>query len=309
MTVAQLRRKQFAARCSVISNALLLVVKGIVCVLTGSVGVLAEVVNSLADLVGASIVWLSVRASDVPPDASHAYGHGKIENLSGVLTATLILIGGVYAIWEAIQHLMHPAPLKFIGPAIVVMGVSMVVNAFISRFLLNVGKETDSPALIADGHHLQTDAITSCGVLIGLTLVAMTGGHWWDSVAALLVAVVILRLGYFLARDALRTLSDTALPMDEEQKLTDVLMSHPEVLGFHKLRTRKSGSHRHADVHVQIADTHTFVEAHRLTEDLEDELRRALPNLHPIIHMEPFEDEQEHQRAFHNGGEIQRPPS
>ena len=127
----------------------------------------------------------------------------------------------------------------------------------------------------------------------------LTGKLWWDSVAALGVSFLILRVGFGLAGEAVLTLSDAALPPEEEQAITAILTAYPDVLGFHKLRTRKSGSHRHVDVHVQIADTHTFVEAHRLTEDLEDQLRVALPNLHPIIHIEPYEEEVRHQQQQH----------
>ncbi len=290
------RQKREAARWSLISNAGLLTLKAVVGVFTGSVGVLAEVVNSAADLIGSSVAWLSVRVSDEPPDSTHAYGHGKIENLSGVLTAILVLGGGLYAIREAVAQLLRPTRLDHPLWGMAVMGVSALANIAVSRRLLRVGRETDSPAVAADGHHLRTDVLTSLGVLVGLLLVRVTHLRWWDSVAALIVSALILRVGYGLARDAVRTLSDEALPMSEEHTLERVLLADPLVLGFHKLRTRKSGSHRHVDVHVQIADTHTFVESHRLTEDLEDRLRAALPNLHPIIHVEPYEDEEAHQR-------------
>jgi cation diffusion facilitator family transporter len=293
------RRKREAARWSLASNATLLGLKIVVGALTGSAGILAEAVNSAADLFGSVVAFLSIRVSDEPPDRVHAYGHGKIENLSGAATAALILVGGVFAIGEAIRHLLRSGPLPGLGWGIAVMAASAAVNALVSRHLLRVGRETDSPALVADGHHLQTDVLTSLGVLGGLILVRETGLTWWDSVAALGVSVLILRVGVGLAGEAMGTLADTALPPEEEQALMRVLEAHPTVLSFHKLRTRKSGSHRHVDVHVQIADTHTFVEAHRLTEDLEDELRAALPNLHPIIHIEPYEDEAQHQREQH----------
>lgn len=293
------RRKRAAACWSLLSNSALLTLKVGAGIVSGSVGVLAEAVNSAADLVGAMVAFFSVRVSDEPPDALHAYGHGKIENLSGIATAALILGGGGYAIGEAVRQLMRAAPLEDVGWAMGVMGVSAIVNVVVSRHLLTVGRETDSPALAADGHHLQTDVWTSLGVLAGLGLTRLTGSRVWDSVAALLVSLLILRVGFTLARDALRTLSDASLPDDEEKILAEALNAHPAVLGFHKLRTRKSGSHRHVDVHVQIADTHTFVEAHRLTEELEDQLRDVLPNLHPIIHIEPFEDEAQHQRDRH----------
>ncbi len=290
------RRKRDAARWSLTASATLLGLKIVVGAVTGSAGILAEAVNSAADLVGSTLALLSVRASDEPPDHSHAYGHGKIENLSGAATAALILVGGVFAIGEAVRHLRHPDPLPGLGWGMAVMGTSALVNGIVSRRLLKVGRETDSPALEADGHHLQTDVLTSLGVLLGLTLVQVTGRLWWDSAAAIAVSFLILRVGFGLAGDAVLTLSDAALPPDEEAALTAILTAHPDVRGFHKLRTRKSGSHRHVDVHVQIADTHTFVEAHRLTEELEDRLRSALPNLHPIIHIEPDEDEARHQK-------------
>ena len=297
--IQNIRRKREAARWSLAASGTLLGLKIVVGAVTGSAGILAEAVNSAADLVGSSLALLSVRASDEPPDHSHAYGHGKIENLSGAATAALILVGGVFAIGEAVRHLLHPARLPGLGWGMAVMGTSAVVNFVVSRRLLRVGRETDSPALSADGHHLQTDVITSLGVLLGLALVHLTGKLWWDSAAALGVSFLILRVGFGLAGEAVLTLSDAALPPEEEQALTAVLTAHPEVRGFHKLRTRKSGAHRHADVHVQIADTHTFVEAHRLTEELEDQMRLALPNLHPIIHIEPYEDEILHQRRQH----------
>ena len=297
----RVRCKRNASRWSLASNTGLLVLKLGVGLVSGSVGVLAEAVHSGADLVGSALAFLSVRASDEPPDQTHAYGHGKIENLSGVATALLILGGGAYAGNEAVRHLLTPAPLRAgtAGWAMAVMAFSALLNAFVSRRLRQVGRETDSPALSADGHHLQTDVLTSLGVLLGLALVRETGRPWWDPVAALCVCLLILRVGYGLAREALGTLSDAALPPSEALTLERVLTSHPSVLGFHKLRTRKSGSHRHVDVHVQIADTHSFVEAHRLTEEMEDQLRAALPNLHPIIHIEPFEDEAAHQREAH----------
>lgn len=292
----RIERKRAAARWSLASNGGLLLVKVVVAALSGSVGILAEVVNSAADLAGSVVAFFSVRASDEPPDHSHAYGHGKIENLSGAMTAALVVGGGVYAIREAIRHLLSPTPPSFLGWAMGTMLVSAGVNTLVSRHLLRVGRDSDSPALLADGHHLQTDIMTSLGVLLGLILVRVTGQPWWDAVAALFVSVLILRVGALLAREALSTLADSALPDAEEKALEDALWAHPAVLSFHKLRTRKSGGHRHVDVHVQIADTHSFVDAHRITEEIEDNLRDALPNLHPIIHAEPFDEEEAHQR-------------
>ena len=291
--------KRFATRWSIASNAALTILKLVAGVASGSVGILAELVNSAADLVGSVVVYFSVRVADVPPDEEHAYGHGKIENLSGAATAMLVVIGGITAIWQSVDRLRHPRPLTHIGWALIVMSASVAINATVSRYLLAVGRRTESPAISADGRHLQTDIITSLGVAVGLALNVITRSNFWDSIAAIGVSILILRVGYRLARDAVRTLADESLPVHEEVLIVNILRAHPAVMGYHKLRSRRSGGHRHADVHVQIADTHTFVEAHRLTEDLEESMRDALPNLHPIIHIEPYEAEEEHQRQWH----------
>jgi cation diffusion facilitator family transporter len=272
--------------------------KVVVWTITGSVGVLAEALHSCADLIGSSLALISLRFADNPPDAEHEYGHGKFENMSGMLIGILVLGAGIGAIAEAVQHLNTRHAIIAPIPAIIVMGLSAISNALVSRNLLRVGHETDSPALTADGRHLQTDIVTSVSVFVGLILIQVTGAFWIDPAAAVVVAIFIFTTAIRIARDSLHTLSDAALPAEEEEILRRVLADDPRVLGFHKLRTRKSGSHRHVDVHIQIADTHSFVTAHQIGEEIEDSLRRALPNVHPIIHYEPYEDEVARQRTL-----------
>lgn len=292
-------RKRATSRLALISNSFLLAMKLIVAAGTGSVAVLAEVVNSGADLMASIIVFWSVKVSDEPPDATHAYGHGKIENLSGILVAGLIIAGGFYAVWQSIVHLFHPQPLFAVDYGIAVMAVSALVNYVVSARMITVGCETESPALTADGVHLRTDVMTSIAVVVGLGLVTVTHRPIWDAVAGLGVALMILRVGGSVARDALETLTDHSLPDAERKALENVLRANPSVRGFHALRTRKSGSHRYADVHVLFDDDHTLVQAHRLAEEIEDEMRRTLPNLDTMVHPEPYNEEVKHQRERH----------
>jgi len=275
------------------------VLKLLVVSLTGSVSVLAETINSAGDLLGSAVAYGSVRAAGRPPDESHEYGHGKFENLSGVVIALLVAGGGAYAFNEAIQHLARHTNVVNTTPAIVVMAVSGVVNLLVSQRLLFVGNATDSMALCADGKHLQSDVVTSFGAMIGLFLTGLTRKYWIDPSVALVITILIFWIAMQIARDAVMMLSDASLPHKEEQMLREALESDPHVLGYHKLRTRKSGSHRHVDVHVQIDDRLSFVEAHQYTEDIEDKLRATLRNLHPIIHAEPFEAEIRHQMEAH----------
>jgi len=287
-------RKQNAARWSVLSATVFIALKLVVWKLSGSVSVLAETIHSSADLL------VSVRVADTPPDHTHTYGHGKFENVTGMFIALFILGAGSLAINEAIEHLHSMTPIRDVLPAAIVMGLSAVVNLGISRNLLKVGKATDSPALVADGRHLQTDIVTAVGVVIGLVLVTVTRQTWIDPLVAFIVSALVFWLGLRIARESLITLSDAALPLPEEKLLRSVLDTDSRVLGYHKLRTRKSGSHRHVDVHVQLSDGLSLVEAHDVTEDIEDNLREALPNVHVMIHVEPFQEETAHQQKFHS---------
>jgi cation diffusion facilitator family transporter len=296
---AIVKRKRRASGWALMSNGLLLAIKVVVGAATGSVAVLAEIVNSAADLTGSMIVFWSVQVSDEPPDRIHTYGHGKIENLSGILTAALILSGGSYCAWQAMWRLFHPERLVGLPWAVAAMAFSALLNAVVSAHLLKTGRDTESPALTADGQHLRTDVLTSLAVVVGLALVQFTGKHRWDSFAALGVSILIVRIGYVVARDAVEMLVDRALPESERATLEAVLRANPAVRGFHRLRTRKAGSQRHADVHVLLDDNYTLVEAHSLAEELEDEMRQALPNMDAMVHPEPFVEEMRHQREQH----------
>jgi cation diffusion facilitator family transporter len=291
--------KRAAARWSICSNSILIVLKLAVALTTGAVSVFAEAIHSVGDLIGSVVAFIAVRASDAPPDESHAYGHGKFENLSGVASALLMVIAGCYTVFEAASHLINPGSERTFVPGIFVMGFSFLANVVVSSKLLAAGRETDSAALIADGSHLRTDIFTSLGVFVSLAIVKFTGWIWLDSVAAFFVSALIFLTGYRLAGDAVGTLSDRSLPPNEERALRDAIESEPGVLGYHNLRTRKSGSHRHIDVHVLISDTNSFVQAHDFTEELEQKLRLVLPNVHPIIHIEPYEAEAIHQEREH----------
>lgn len=293
-------RKAAAARLSVGANGLLVALKLLVGLLTGSVGVLSEALHSATDLLAASVAFLSVRASDTPPDEDHPYGHGKIESISGLVEALFILVAAAFIVMEAIARLKHPAGrTPDVGLGLAVMAFSALVTGTLSWHLMRVARATDSLALEADARHLRTDVITSLGVFTGLLLVRLTGWPLFDPLAALIVSLLITITAIKLGHDSLHPLLDARLPADEESAIHDILDAHPQVLGYHKLRTRKSGSQRHADVHVQMDDNSTLVEAHNLTEALEDQIRDALPAILINIHIEPFHAEQKHQQEAH----------
>ena len=283
-----------AARLSILSNSALVVLKLVIGLMIGSVAVLSESIHSATDLIASVIAYFAVRASDAPPDDEHPYGHGKLESLSGMAEALLIFCAGGYIIFESVRALLTGKPAEHVGWGIGVMALSACVNVFIARYLFKIAKQTDSLALEADAHHLSIDVWTSAGVVVGLVLVVLTGNPRFDPIIALVVAVFILKTGWDILRAAFAPLLDERLP-DEEIRLVEALMArNPSVMGWHKLRSRKAGSQRHIDVHVQMDDDMSLRDAHRVTEELEDEIRAALPNSAVVIHTEPFEEEQRH---------------
>ncbi|MEP6757200.1 MAG: cation diffusion facilitator family transporter [Chthonomonadales bacterium] len=292
-------RKSQAAKLSVYSNSCLTLLKLIAGVTTGSISVLSEAMHSAVDLIASSIALFAVRVADLPPDEDHPYGHGKIESLSGVAEAILIFLAGAYIIFEAAHRLWNKEGPHRPDLAMVVMGISAVVNICISRHLFKVAKESESIALEADAQHLRSDVWTSLGVIVGLGLVYWTGLAWIDSAAAIAVAIFILQVSWRLTRGALDPLLDSQLPQEDIDAVREILTSDPNVLDFHKLRTRRSGSYRYIDAHVLMEDSLTLLESHDLTEALEDRLRLRLPNVMVTLHTEPYNAETVHQREVH----------
>jgi len=285
---AKSRKKQIAAGISVISNLTLVTLKVIVGLITSSVSVLSEAAHSGIDLVASGIAYFSVRRSDLPADQRHAYGHGKIENLSGAVEALLIFVAALFIIYEAVRKLSSGEPIQSLGLGIWVMAFSAAVNLVISLYLLRVAKETDSAALEADAYHLLTDVYTSAGVMVGLLLIRQTGIVLLDPLVALGVALLITKTAYSLTRKSLGPLMDAKLPDDEEELIASIIRDHSsQFVEFHNLRTRKAGSQRHIDLHLVVKGDAHVEEAHQICDHLEAEIRAALPRSMITIHIEP----------------------
>ncbi len=296
LTAALGGEKIAAAKLSVLSNTFLVVLKLTVGLMIGSVAVISEAVHSATDLIAALIAYFAVRASTAPPDEKHPYGHGKVESVSSMAEALLVVAAGVYIVIEAVQALQQDQHKPALGWGIAVMALSAVINTVVARRLFSVARRADSAALEADAHHLSIDVWTSLGVVIGLGLVALTGWRWLDPLVGILVAVFIFLTGWQIASRALLPLLDVRLPESELRAITAVLDDDPRILSWHKLRTRKSGAQRHIDVHIQVDDGLSLRDAHELTEELEDQMRDTLPNVEVMIHTEPYEEEQRHQQ-------------
>lgn len=289
------RLKTRAAVVSVISNATLVVLKLIVGILIGSVSVISEAIHSGVDLLAAIIALFAVRTAGKPADEDHPFGHGKIENISGTVEALLIFLAAAWIIFEAVRKLANPEPIDAAGWGVGVMLISAVANLLVSGMLFRVGKATDSVALQADGWHLRTDVYTSAGVMAGLLVITMgrllapsVDLRWVDPTAAIIVALLIIKAAYGLTKESARDLLDNSLPGHEEQTIRDCISGHQhKIVGFHKLRTRKSGSDRFAEFHLIVSPAMSVDESHSIGDDIIRDIKAQIPACRVTIHIEP----------------------
>lgn len=288
--------KARAAAFSIASNTTLIVFKLIVGLLSGSIAIISEALHSASDLVAAVIAFWSVRKAGVPADERHHYGHEKVENLSGVIEAMLIIAAAGVIIYEAVQRIFSGPELDHVWLGVAVMAVSGVVNLFVSlRILYPVARRTDSAALEADAAHLLTDVYTSFGVAGGLALVQATGVSVFDSLAAIAVAAVILRTGWILVIKSTRVLLDETLSDDELDDVRRCVRDHRGTIisGYHKLRARQAGSRRHIDLHITVDEQLTVGAAHDVAEHIAADIRGCIPNADVMVHVEPRSHERE----------------
>jgi cation diffusion facilitator family transporter len=288
-------RKVRVALLSVISNTILVAMKLAVGLLIGSVSIISEAMHSGSDLLAAVITFFSVKTSSQPADLRHPFGHGKIENISGTVEALLIFLAAAWIIFEAIRKLLHPEPIEAVGWGVGVMLVSSVVNIVVSKKLFKVGKETDSVALQADAWHLRTDVYTSAGVMISLAVIWMEHRafpgldlNWLDPVAAIFVALVIMKAAYELTVRSARDLVDVRLPEEEEAWIRKLIREYKaSIHGFHQLRTRKAGHFRYVEFHMLVDPQMSVDASHRITVEISASIEERFPNTSVTIHTEP----------------------
>ncbi len=260
-------------------------------VLTGSIGLLSDALESLVNLAAALLALAMLQLAARPPDEEHLYGHTKAEYFASGAEGALILLAAVSIAWAAIGRLLDPQPLSQIGVGLLISCLASLVNLGVARVLLRAGRRYGSITLEADARHLLTDVWTSAGVLLGVGAVALTGWLWLDPTLALLLALNIVWTGVQLMRRSALGLMDTALPAADQQVIQQVLATYQAAgIQFHALRTRQAGARRFVSLHVLAPGQWTIQEGHALLERLEADLRRALPAVHVFTHLEAQED-------------------
>lgn len=283
--------KSRTARLSIFSNTVLIVMNAVVGLMTGSVSILSEAVHTIIDLLAAIMAYYSVRISDKPPDKAHPFGHGKFENVSAVIEALLIFVASGWIIFNAIKRLdsgEHLISEQGLSIGFAVMIVSALINLVVSRKLYKTARETDSVALKADALHLSTHVYTSAGVGVSLAVIYFTGWHFLDPIAAIVVASYILKEAFEILIEASKPLTDNSLPEEEQILIREIIKSRlTKEMGFHMLRTRKTGSNREIDLHLEVPGIMSVEDAHLLCDMIEEDIKENLANVKVTIHVEP----------------------
>ncbi len=286
---ANARDNRAAALLSVASNAVLMVAKLIVGLVTGSVAVLSDAANSGGDLVASGIAFAGVRAAARPADDDHPYGHEKTENLAALVEGILVLAAGAAVAVEALRRLVSGAAgLVDLDLAVGVMVVSALTNLIVSERLRRVARRTGSPAIEADAAHLASDVWTSAGAAAGLVLVAITDWTRVDAGVGVAISLYVIAVGARIAWRAAQVLLDTALPPEEMAAIEGVLagFSRDEGVSFHKLRGRRAGSKRHVNMHMVVPPDTTVRTGHVMSGRVKTAVRDALPETEVLIHLE-----------------------
>jgi len=270
----------------------LIIFKVIVGWLTGSISILAQAADSLLDLFAGLITFFAIRIAAKPADAEHPYGHGKVEDIAGVLQGILIFITGGLIIYSAIVRIIEGTSIELAEAGVAVMAVSIVVSIFLSRHLMNISRQTGSVALEANARNISADVYSASAVLVGLAIVRFTGINIIDSILAIGVAIYILKVAIDTIRKPVSRLLDETLPSSQQAVIEDCLRKHSrQVSGFHALRTRRAGNQSYIDLHLVIARDISLEQAHQICDRIEIEIQDALHEVSVTIHAEPCDNE------------------
>jgi len=289
---------------SIAAALVTIALKTVAYLLTGSVGLLSDAMESIVNLIGAVMALSMLTVAARPADEDHAFGHSKAEYFSSGVEGSLILVAAVSIAIAAVPRLLAPRPLEQVGVGLAVSVAASLVNLGVALVLMRASKAHHSITLEANAHHLLTDVWTSVGVILGVGAVAMTGWLRLDPLLAIGVAANIVWTGTRIVRKSILGLMDVSLPPEELQAVKRALDSHlVEGMQYHALRTRQSGARRFVELHVLVPGMWTVHRGHQLLENIEARIREAVPNVTVSTHLESLDDP-----ASWDDQSLDRPP-
>ena len=276
---------------SIAAAVITLTLKTVAYLLTGSVGLLSDAAESVVNVVAALVALVALRQAEKPADSRFTYGRSKAEYFSAAVEGAMIFAAALFIIGSAIDRIVHPQPIDNVGVGLLISVGASMINGAVGFVLIRSGKKYTSPTLSADGKHLMTDVVTSAGVLVGIGLVGLTQWNVLDPIVALIVGVNITVTGIRLIGQSLQGLMDVTLPDEKNAAIIDVLQSFstPEV-SFHGLQTRVSGRESFANVDLLVPGEWSVRDSHALAERVKSRMKKAVPGLGVMIHVEAIED-------------------
>ncbi|MGB5487727.1 MAG: cation diffusion facilitator family transporter [Lysobacterales bacterium] len=280
---------KLASVASVLTAGFLIVAKLAAWSVTGSVSVLASLVDSVMDSIASLINLFAIRYSLQPADEDHRFGHGKAEPLAGLAQAAFIAGSAVFLVFHAIDRLRFTQSLEQVGIGVGVMVLAIVMTLGLLAIQRYVIRKTNSTAIRADSLHYLTDLLTNLSVLLALYLSSL-GWTWADPVFAIVVAIYIFYSAFQIGQEAFQQLMDRELPEEILQKIQAIAMSHPEVTGTHELRTRQAGHTRFVQLHLELHENLPLKYAHAIADEVEAEILAYLPGAEVMIHQDPADD-------------------
>ncbi|HEY7479282.1 MAG TPA: cation diffusion facilitator family transporter [Gemmatimonadales bacterium] len=276
---------------SVLAALVTIGLKGGAYLLTGSVGLLSDALESFVNLIAALVALLALSVAARPADDEHVYGHTKAEYFSSGFEGALIVIAAATIVVAAVGRLIEPRPIEAPGLGLTITGAASAINLVVALVLQRAGRRYESITLEADAQHLMADVWTSLGVIIGVGAAALTGWLWLDAMVAIAVAINVLRSGVRLLRRSMLGLLDTSLPDETLATITSILESHGKSgVRYHALRTRQAGVRRFISFHILVPGHWTVQRGHDLLEQIEERIRDAVPHSVVDTHLEPIED-------------------
>jgi cation diffusion facilitator family transporter len=290
------KTSKFATQVAALSIAIALVVLGLkyfAWILTGSVALLSDALESIINVAAALFAFIALIVAGRPADENHPFGHSKAEYFSAVIEGVLIVLAAILIIREAIPKLTHPTALEISALGLLMNGLASVINGAWAVFLIHRGRVWRSPALSADGRHLMTDVLTSIGVLLGVGLAAVT--HWaiLDPAMAIFVALNILWSGWGLIRGSVDGLMDAAASPEMVARIRRLVSEHATgALEAHDFRTRHAGQTIFIEFHLVVPDAMTVLESHKICDRIEETLIQEVEGAIVTIHVEPEESAQ-----------------
>ncbi|MDP2950622.1 MAG: cation diffusion facilitator family transporter [Chloroflexota bacterium] len=277
-----------AATISLVVTLGLLLLKLTLGLLSGSIAVLSDALDSGEDLLAAAAALFSVRVAARPADWEHPYGHGKAEGVSATVSAGVVGLGGGLIVYQAVKRIISGGEAIDVDIGLAAMVTSAVLNTLVSANMRIAARRTGSLALSAEARHLQTNVVQALAVIAGLLLVRFTEREIFDPLTALALAAYMWWMAFGLVRSALGEIMDVRLPAEDERQIQESIHSHhPEVRGYHHLRTRRSGHQRYVELHLLVDPSRTIQEVHNMCDHIEAEIEKRLPGAIVTIHTEP----------------------